>query len=155
MNNMTNDKPRSKWGSSKLGGGPGTLTAVSLVGALPIAALLAWLLGKIQGEGSVLLWVITSIVFIPVVSGTIWFILVDRTSLTDAPDDPESSIEGKWYTRATAGAFWDLLAAIGIGAGAYAIFDIPLSTESAFMILFGLALADVFLRYQVIKMREG
>lgn len=148
-------RPRTKWGSSKYGGGPLALIVGSIAGGIPIAALLGWVVTLLEGERSLLLFIISGIVMLPVSTGAIWFLLLDRETLSGAPDDPASSIEGRWMERAMAGAFTDLMVVMGIGAAAFSFIDIPIDTAFAFMIVFGIAVADAFLRYFIIKRREG
>ena len=82
-----------------------------------------------------------------------WLALVDRHSIRGADTNPEESIEGRWYEKATSGAFHDTLVVVGLGAailsfGGYVIS--PAAVGAALFVLMGCAAA---IRYQIQKRR--
>lgn len=152
---------RSFWGrSARLGGGTGRLIVVSLVLGLLLAALLAavayglagtpdpadprqpWALGLLVGLGT-----------LPVMTGLVWVLLVDRETISGAVRDPEESIESRWYDAAARGAFHDLLVVLGLGTFVVAVtrWQVELSLVGGGLVLF--MAADVAVRYLVQKRR--
>ena len=99
---------RSRWGcSSRLGGGTGRLMGVSLavgvVGALGLG-LAAWATTVAAGHADSLAWVAAGAMALNgLLFGLLltWLALVDRHSIRGADTNPEESIEGRWYEKAT------------------------------------------------------
>lgn len=90
---------------------------------------------------------------LPVGAALAWLFLVDRTTLRGADTNPKESIEGRWYEKATSGAFHDTLVVVGLGAailsfGGYVIS--PAAVGAALFVLMGCAAA---IRYQIQKRR--
>lgn len=152
---------RSRWGrSSRLGGGSGRLILVSLVAGVVIALLIgaaSYGLASSQGDADPRFPAVTSAVMaasaLPVGAALAWLFLVDRTTLRGADTNPEESIEGRWYEKATSGAFHDTLVVVGLGAailsfGGYVIS--PAAVGAALFVLMGCAAA---IRYQIQKRR--
>lgn len=154
-NRQRSNRQRSKWGRSKWGGGTGALVAASMAIAIPLSLLFGSLFTLLQSEWSPLPFAIATIIVLPSMFVSAWAVLVDRNTLTDAPRDPESSVESRWYEKAASSAFNDLIAIIGLSAGAFALADIPIATSHAFMILAAIAFADVVLRYLIVRRKEG
>ena len=148
--------PRSHWGRSRFGGSSRTLLVTCLLAGNGISLLLGWVITLLQPEhAGPGLFAIGAIATLPVSCIAVWALLIDRTTLTGAPDDPESSIEGQWLDRAAGSSFTDLIAIIGLGCAVFTFVELPISTGLAFGGLFGIAALDFFLRYQLIKRREG
>lgn len=149
--------PRNGFGRSKLGGGSVLLFVMCLVIAIPLSLLCGWAVVRHLGGDNVptYYFLATALPFLPAFFVISWFFLVDRESLKGIIKDPESSIEGKWYDRAAVGTFGDLIAVIGVGAGAFSLFSIPVSTGLAFLILASFAAIDLVIRYLVFKKKES
>ena len=152
---------RSRWGcSSRIGGGTGRLILVSLVAGVVIALLIgaaSYGLASSQGDAGPRFPAVTGAVMaasaLPVGAALAWLFLVDRTTLRGADTNPEESIEGRWYEKATSGAFHDTLVVVGLGAailsfGGYVIS--PAAVGAALFVLMGCAAA---IRYQIQKRR--
>ena len=151
---------RSRWGcSSRLGGGTGRLMGVSLavgvVGALGLGSA-AWATTVAAGHADSLAWIAAGAMALNgLLFGLLltWLALVDRHSIRGADTNPEESIEGRWYEKATSGAFHDTLVVVGLGAailsfGGYVIS--PAAVGAALFVLMGCAAA---IRYQIQKRR--
>lgn len=68
------------------------------------------------------------------------------------PQHDEASIETQWMTRATSGAFLDLLLVLGIATTLTAVLDTQPVPTVAFCVL---AMADSAARYALLLRREG
>ncbi|MFT3876521.1 MAG: hypothetical protein QM708_08885 [Propioniciclava sp.] len=149
-------KKRSYWGRSRFGGSSRALIVTCLVAGAVLALLFALLITFLQTGPALdgVLFVISAIVMLPVSAMIVWIALIDRTTLTDAPDDPESSIEGQWLDRAGATSFNHLFAIIGLGAGVFSFIEVAIPTQYVLLGLALIALADFGLQYQLIKRKE-
>lgn len=141
---------RSKWGRSRFGGSSTTLIVTSLAIGTILALTIAWLISltkpDYQGPGW-LIYVICIFVMLPVTAGATWALLVDRSTLADAPDDPDSSVEAGWYNKAATGAFHTLISALGIGALVFSLVDIDIPTSVLLMIYCGIAAVAFAISY--------
>ncbi|ORC15259.1 hypothetical protein A7979_07915 [Rothia nasimurium] len=125
---MTTHKSQSTWGRSRFGGSQRALLLVSTLGATLLAQLLAWGIIALRAEQVTWWWVpVISLALIPVLAATFWAVLVDRNTIKEATRNPEASIENHWYGKAAETTFHLMIAAMGLGAGAFAIFgwDVP------------------------------
>lgn len=141
----------SRFGRSRFGGSTATLlitsVAIGLVGGLALGAIAAML--RPDDPTWVVLLVFTAST-LPIVTALAWVLLVDRATLTDAPRNPGDSIESAWLDTAASGAFWDLVAAAGLGAAALTFADGAGFSPSVAPVLVGLlvlAALDVGARY--------
>ena len=154
---MTETTKRSAWGRAKFGGGSATLITVSLISGAALAAGLSYLYATFQfPENFATAWSIFGAVFWPIMSVIVWVLLVDRSTLRGAPKNPEASIEATWYSRAAAGAFTDLIGALGLGLLVTTLFvDVPLPTDNVLLAILLVATVDFTIRYVVLRLREG
>lgn len=139
---------RTRWGRSRLGGGTAALLISSAgIGVLGVAvlALLFASFGPMQ-DPVLSFWVMLAGSF-PIVTMLGWALMVDRATLTEAPERPEESVESTWYAAASTGTFHDLLIAGGLGAAAFSFFPVvaPLGLVLAGVVLF--AMLDFGARY--------
>lgn len=76
-------------------------------------------------------------------------LLLDRT---EHPEQHEDSIERQWTTRASSGAFFDLVTALGLTLFATSVLDTGGAPLWIFVVL---GLADFTVRHSVIRRRES
>lgn len=153
---------RSFWGRSvRLGGGTGRLLAVSLV----LGALMAGLLGVIayglaalapdvDPRRAPLIGLVLAVIVLPMAAAVGWVLLVDRDTVRGAVRNTEDTVEGRWYEKATSGAFHDLLVVVGLGTFAMSLagWDPEVGTVGAALIL-AMALSAA-VRYLLLKRRS-
>ena len=141
---------RSKWGRSRFGGSPTTLIVTSLAIGTVLALITAWLISltkpNYQGPGW-LIYVICMVVLLPVAAAAAWALLVNRSTLAGAPDDPDSSVEAGWYNKAATGAFHTLISSLGIGVLVFSLVDIEISTSILLIIYCGIAVIAFAVSY--------
>lgn len=152
---------RPRWGrSARLGGGTGRLIAVSLL----LGTLLAGLLGIIayglaalapdaDPRRAPLIGLVLAVIILPVAIAVAWALLVDRDTLRGAVRNTEETVEGRWYTTATSGAFHDLLILAGLGTAVASLagWDLDASTTGVVLLLAMTLSAAV--RYLLMKRR--
>ncbi|MDO4821993.1 MAG: hypothetical protein Q4A03_08185 [Rothia sp. (in: high G+C Gram-positive bacteria)] len=152
---MTTHKPQSTWGRSRFGGSQTTLLLVSILGGALLAQLLAWGIITLRSEQVTWWWVpVASLAFIPALAATFWAVLVDRNTIKGATHNPEASVENYWYGKAAETTFHLMIAAMGLGAGAFAIFDWQVSPSLLLTSVTVLAILVFLVSYQVYK-RKG
>ncbi|MDZ5660359.1 hypothetical protein SFC79_01170 [Nocardioides sp. S-58] len=76
-------------------------------------------------------------------------ILLDRT---EHPEQDEDSIESQWTTRASSGAFYDTIIAMGLATFATSVLDTASLPLWLFVVL---GLADMSVRLVLLQRREG
>lgn len=157
MSTEKNTQKKSYWGSSRFGGSSRRLIVTCILAGIPLSLLAGGLITLLQPghPRADLMFIIGAAVTLPVCCIAVWAFLVDRSTMTGAPEDPESSIEGQWLYRAAASSFMDLFAIIGLSTAVFTFVDVPISTAVAFGGLAVVALLDFGLRYLIIKRREG
>ena len=145
--------PRTKWGRSRFGGSPGALIAISLVAGAPLAAGVGWLamLAESGHPSPWLIFWVTAIVTWPLGAGLVWALLVDRSTLSGAPDDPDSSVESRWYDKAAAGAFHVLIVSLGLGAAVFQFLKVDVAPPLLLGGYFVLAVAAFGISYLFAK----
>lgn len=137
--------------------GTSTLPLALVVG-LGLSSALAGLTFVVQGpsEAPYLLPLVLFCATLPISATLGWVLAVDRSTLKGATREAELSIESHWYDRAAVGAFGDILALLGLGAGAFAM--IPalhgVSTYLVLLVLATLAMVDVAVRYLIQRYRN-
>lgn len=153
----TGSPARTKWGRSRFGGSGAVLLAASVgLGGILAIGFAGLLTALDPGRAhSPLLFIVSAVISLPIGAILVWVILVDRASLRDAADDPASSVESRWYERASSGAFNDLVAVFGVGAGVLAFVRVQISPSLVLAGLFALALADFGIRYLVARRRDS
>lgn len=121
---METKKTASTWGSSRFGGGQATLLTVSIVGGAALSLLVGWGIVSFR-QADLAGWALplVSLPIWPVASAGLWVLLVDRSTLKGAVRNPEASIENHWYAKAAENTFYWMIAIMGLGAGAFSIFD--------------------------------
>ena len=152
---------RPFWGrSARLGGGPGPLIAVSLLLGTLLAALigviaygLAATAGHEDPRAPLLLGVIMTTTSLLPGGALVWVLLVDRDTVRGAIRNTEDTVEGRWYGKATSGAFHDLLVLLGLGAFVVGLagWQVDTGLLAAGLVLF-MALS-VGVRYLLLKRR--
>ena len=96
-----------------------------------------------------------AVVAMPWIFALAWVVLVDRTSLRDAVDRPDDTIEVQWLQRAQSGAFTDLLLVLGLTLVAGVIVDLDVSLRIGLIALTAFAMGDVVVRMLWLRRRDG
>ncbi|MGV3016831.1 hypothetical protein [Rothia sp. 88186D007BW] len=152
---MTTHKPQSTWGRSRFGGSQITLLLVSILGGALLAQLLAWGIITLRTDHITWWWVpVASLALIPALAATLWAVLVDRNTIKGATRNPEASIENHWYGKAAETTFHLMLATMGLGAGAFAIFGWDVSPSLLLTATTLLAMLVFLVSYKVYQ-RKG
>lgn len=82
-----------------------------------------------------------------------WIGLVSLLRSTgERPAHDEESVETQWITRATSGAFLDLLLVLGVATTATAVLGTDAVPTVAFVVV---AMADAAARYAILMRQEG
>lgn len=113
---MTTTRARTKWGRTKFGTGrtPAMAIAVPTGVILAVAGgLLSVLVGVTAANPALGFWVFSACLTMPAIA-LVYVLAVDRDTLEGAVERPDHTIESRWYDRAAAGSFMDLVAGLGI-----------------------------------------
>lgn len=146
---------RSWWGRARFGGGTGVLLGACVAIALVVTGgVAAWALAALDGGRREEILVV-AVVATPWIFALAWVVLVDRTSLRDAVDRPDDTIEAQWLQRAQSGAFTDLLLILGLTLIAGVIVDLDVSLRIGLIVLTAFAMGDVVVRMLWLKRRDG
>jgi hypothetical protein len=116
-----------------------------LVGAALVGAVAAWARTDASDTVTFTVFAAMSLPFIVALVA----IALDRTSY---PERDEDSIESQWTTRASSGAFYDTMVAMGLATFATSVLDTAAVPVWVFLVL---GLADMSTRLVVLQKREG
>ena len=156
MNTPTTSR-QTRWGRSRiLGGGAGRLIAVSVVLGAALSSTIGGLFVAFDNPSRP--WVAFAIfaaVLLPVSTALAWVLLVDRSTIAGATKNPEENVENVWFERAALGALGDLMVVLGLGTGAFALFDLDVAPALLLGALWFLATDDFAVRYLLIRRAEG
>ncbi|MGZ0068456.1 hypothetical protein [Microbacterium arborescens] len=83
-----------------------------------------------------------------------WAAVVDRATLRGATEQPEQSVEARWYERASSGAFSDTLLIVGLGTAILAFTQVEVPTLMAMAAVLLIAMSSVAVRY-LAQQRRG
>lgn len=157
MNSAQARQPRSRWGRSRFGWGGGTLIAASTTGGAVVSSALGWLARTFVGgqEQPWLLFTVVAVVTLPISAVGIWALLVDRSTIAGAVEDPDESVESRWYDKAATGAFHVLIVTLGLGLGVFSFLDVAVSPSLLLGGLFGIAAAAFGACYLLAKRADG
>lgn len=124
-----------------------------LVLALAATLLCAGLAATLTGEDDerLLTFVVFAVATGPVLVGGAWALVPDPAA-PDGPEHVEESVEHSWLERASAGAFTDLLTAMGLALAARYVLGAPDVPLVVFVVL---GMGDVAVRYLVLSRREA
>ena len=118
----------------------------ALVLALGIGAGAAWV--RTDAPDSVTFAVFAAVSFPFLLAFGALFL--DRTEAS--PEQHEDSIESQWATRASSGAFYDTVSAMGLTLFATSVLD---TDDIPLLVFVVLALADFSVRLAILRRREG
>lgn len=152
-----NTPTRSALGRAKFGGGTGTLVTVSLIAGAVTAALIGYLASLSKfADHSALGWIVFTAAFFPIFTAVYWALLVDRSTMTYAPRDPESSIESSWYQKAASGTFTFLLGGLGVALFVTTLFvDLTLKLDDVILVILVLTMLTFGVNYLIVRRRES
>ncbi len=154
---MSEAQARTKWGRAKVGRGqiPAMKIAIPcglmLGSALGMVAVWAGIAGPnplIGGAAFVLCFAVPATMLV-------WALLVDRSTLQGAPNQPEESIESGWYQRAAAGTQTDVIMAAVIGVLVLSLVPSGSSVDPRFVLggVIGVSFLSFAIRYQLLRLK--
>jgi hypothetical protein len=120
-------------------------TAAALVGAGAVGALAAAVRDDAPDGVTFAVFALLTLPFIAALVA----IALDRT---ERPEADEDSIESQWATRASSGAFYDTMVAIGLATFATSVLDTGSVPAWVFLLL---GLVDMTVRLVLQQRREG
>lgn len=147
---------RTRWGRIKLAGGRIPAMAVAIPAGLILAAgvgALTLLTKVAQGDKALVIAGVFALVMPWGFIGLIWALVVDRSSLRGALDNPDESIESKWLESAMAGALRDTIMLTGFALATLAITGFELDVTWALIGVIWVAFFSTFVRYLMAKKR--
>lgn len=120
---------RTRWGRSRFGGGSLLLVLVSIGLGIVVSSGIGWLAKASQPaqERPWLLFLAVAVVTLPVTTVGAWALLVDRSTLAGAIDEPEETVENRWYEKAATTTFHFLLATLGIGLAVFSFLRVDIA----------------------------
>lgn len=157
MNASKTPQARSRWGRSRLGGGTAALITASLaIGAAVSSGLGLLAQATLPDRGQPwLLFAVFAVVTLPVTSIGAWALLVDRSTITGAVDDPDESVENRWYERAATASFHVLLSTLGLGLTVFVFLRIDISPSVLTLCYLVIAMVAFGVNYLLTKRRDG
>lgn len=147
---------RTRWGRIKLAGGRIPAMAVAIPAGLILAAgvgALTLLTKVAQGDKALVIAGVFALVVSWGFIGLIWALVVDRSSLRGALDNPDESIESKWLESAMAGALRDTIMLTGFALATLAITGFEFDVTWALIGVIWVAFFSTFVRYLMAKKR--
>ncbi|RCK61304.1 hypothetical protein [Microbacterium sorbitolivorans] len=124
----------------------GLLLAIG-VGALTLLTDVA------EGEQALIVAAVFALVMSWGFIGLIWAMIVDRSTLRDAIDRPDESVESKWLDAAMSGALRDTVMLTGLTLAVVSIAGIALDGTWALIGVIWIAFFSTFVRYLMAKKR--
>jgi hypothetical protein len=123
--------------------------AIALVVGLVASAVVGSVAARVRTDASdVVTFAVFATMSLPFLVALV-AIALDRTP---HPERDEDSIESQWATRASSGAFYDTMIAMGLATFATSVLDTAAVPAWAFLLL---GLADMTGRLVVLQRREG
>lgn len=147
---------RPRWGRMRFGSRRFSALWVAIpVGVLVSAALAAVVVatgaaGTQPALGAVVIVALT----LPACVGFAWVAFVDRSTLRGTTEQPEQSVEARWFERASSGALTDTLLIVGLGTAILAFTRVEIPTLIALSAVLLIAMASVAVRY-LAQQRRG
>lgn len=152
----TGTDTRTRWGRARFGGGriPALAIAIpiGLVLAAAVGAITLWT-GVASGDRGLLVAGVFALVMSWGLVGLVWALVVDRTTLTGAIDEPEQSVESAWLDAAMAGGLRDTILLTGAVLAILAITGLELSGTWALSGVIVVAAFSVAVRYLIARKR--
>lgn len=146
----------ARFGRARFGGGSAALILLSLSIGVALSAGLGALFSVVGESGAAgSRFAVMALVTLPAAAMLAWAVLVDRSSLPDAVERPEDSIEAAWYDRAARSAFLDVFVTVSLGAAVFSITGVQVDTG---MLLLGLAVLialDFAVRFLLAKRADA
>lgn len=156
MNTELRIDTRTRWGRIKFGGGRIPAMAVAIPAGLILAAgvgALTLVTEVAHGEESLVIAGVFALVMSWGLIGLIWALIVDRSSLRGAIDNPDESIESQWLETAMAGALRDTVMLTGFTLATLAITGFELDVIWALVGVVCVAFFSTIVRYLMAKKR--
>lgn len=156
MNTESRSDTRTRWG--RINFAEGRLPAMAV--AIPVGLILAVGVGALtlltevaQGDQALVIAGVLALVMSWGLIGLIWALVVDRSSLRGAIDNPNESVESKWLDAAMAGALRDTILLTGLTLAALAITGFDLDVTWALIGVIWIAFFSTAVRYFMAKKR--
>lgn len=156
MNTESHNDTRTRWGRVNFAGGHVPAMAVAIPAGLILAigvGALTLLTKVAPGDQALVIAGVFALVMSWGFIGLIWILVVDRSTLRGAIDNPDESIESKWLDSAMAGALRDTITLTGVTLAALAITGFDLDVMWALIGVIGIAFFSTVVRYLMAKKR--
>lgn len=147
---------RPRWGRMRFGDRRLSALWIAIpAGALASSALAAFVVATGGGGPQPVVGaaVIVALTLAPCI-GFVWVAVVDRSTLRGAAEQPEQSVESRWFERATSGALTDTLLIVGLGTATLAFTRVEVPTLIALSAVLMIAMGSVAVRY-LVQQRRG
>lgn len=156
MNTESHSDTRTRWG--RINFAEGRLPAMAV--AIPAGLILAVGVGALtlltevaQGDQALVIAGVFALVMSWGLIGLIWALVVDRSTLRGAIDNPDESVESKWLDAAMAGALRDTIMLTGLSLATLAITGFDLDVTWALIGVIWIAFFSTVVRYLMAKKR--
>ncbi len=154
---MATQQTRTAWGRMKFGSGRVSAMAIAIPSGVTLGAvvgLLSVLIG-LTGPHPVLGGVVFALCLTVPATLLVYILVVDRNTLDGAAERPDDSIESRWYERAAAGAFTDIILVIGVGATVLAFISTDFFVDLKLVLpaVIGVCFASFGIRYLLLRRR--
>ena len=156
MSDSSTPDTRSRWGRTTFA--DGRIPALSI--AIPVGIVLALGAGALTlltdvASGAQALLIAGAFAFILSWGfiGLVWALVVDRTTLRGAIDNPDESIESQWLESAMSSALGDTIMATGVGLVMIALTGFEIDAIWALSGVIAIAFLSTAVRYLMAKAR--
>lgn len=156
MNTESRTDTRTRWGRTKFAEGrlPALTVAIPAGLALSVGVgALTLLTRAARGDHALVVAGVFALVMSWGFIGLIWALVVDRSTLRGALDDPDESVESKWLNAAMAGALRDTIVLTGLTLATLAITGFDLDGTWALIGVVWIAFFSTVVRYLMAKKR--
>lgn len=157
MNAESRSDTRTRWGRINFAGGRVPAMAVAIPAGLILAVgvgALTLLTKVTQGDQALVIAGVFALVMSWGFIGLIWILVVDRSTLRGAINNPDESIESRWLDAAMAGALRDTIMLTGLTLAALAITGFDLDVTWALIGVIWIAFFSTVVRYLMAKKRS-
>ena len=153
----TAQKPHTGWGRTKFAGGRTPALAIAIPVDILIAAaasLIGLASGVIPDKIALLGTAVLALCLSAPCIALVYALVVDRSTLRDATERPEESVETRWLDQASEGAFRDTILITGLALTGIALAGLRFDAMWALMGVLVVALLSCGIRYLIAK-RQG
>ncbi|MBY0794355.1 hypothetical protein [Corynebacterium parakroppenstedtii] len=150
------DFVRTRFGRAKFGGGQKLLIALSILMGSVLATVFGVLVALTQfTDNRILVAGCFFVVLAPAMSTIAWALMVDRSTIDGAIDQPEKSIENHWYLHAAQDTLHLGLVSVGVLGTVSTFWDFSVSGSMLTIYLGAFQIVAFSISYRLRKWRES